>query len=391
MNPYRVSAPPRRWLPKLSPGVVRLLRPLTRRRFVREQRVLSVEVQGVELIRDALEKGQGVLITPNHSSHADPYTLFEVANLVGSPFYFMATWHVFDNQGRIGQWVLQRHGAFSIDREGADLQAFKQAVQIVREEPHPLVIFPEGEIYHCNDRVTPFREGAAAVAVTAAKRAKRPILCFPCAVKYTYIDDPTEELLDLMAELERSIQWRPRPDRPLPDRIYAFGEALMALKEIEFLGRACEGSLPERTDGLANEILGRLEKRYENKVGEATIPERVKDLRSITLKQIEEVGKDDVKRKALNDDLDDLFLVVQLFSYPGDYVRERPSIERLAETLDKFEEDMLGRYSASIRASRRATVHIGEAVTPPIERKRAATRELTDSLERRIQTLLDAG
>ena len=361
-----------------------------RRRRVREHRLLSVEVHGAELIRDALEKGQGVLITPNHSSHADPFTLFEVANLVGSPFYFMATWHVFDNQGRIGQWVLQRHGVFSIDREGADLRAFKQAVQIVRDEPHPLVIFPEGEIYHCNDRITPFREGAAAVAITAAKRAKRPILCFPCAVKYTYVDDPTDELLDLMAALERRIQWRPRPDRPLPDRIYAFGEALMALKEIEFLGRACEGSLPERTDGLANEILGRLEERYEIKVGEATIPERVKDLRSITLKQIEEVGKDDAKRKALDDDLDDLFLVVQLFSYPGDYVRERPSIERLAETLDKFEEDMLGKYSASIRASRRATVHIGEAVTPQIERKRTAARELTDSLERRIQDLLDA-
>ena len=30
-----------------------------------------------------------------------------------------------------------------------------------------LVIFPEGEIYHCNERVTPFREGAAAIAVAA--------------------------------------------------------------------------------------------------------------------------------------------------------------------------------------------------------------------------------
>jgi len=39
--------------------------------------------------------------------------------------------------------------------------------------------------------------------------------------------------------------------------------------------------------------------------------------------------------------MDDLFFVIQLYSYPGDYVAERPVIERIAETLDKFEEDVL--------------------------------------------------
>lgn len=39
---------------------------------------------------------------------------------------------------------------------------------------------------------------------------------------------------------------------------------------------------------------------------------------------------------------DHLFLVAQAFSYPGGFVAERLSADRMAETLDKLEEDTLG-------------------------------------------------
>ena len=57
-----------------------------------------------------------------------------------------------------------------------------------------------------------------------------------------------------------------------------------------------------------------------------------------------------------------MFLVVQLYSYPGDYVAESPTIERVAETLDKFEEDVLNRFSATVRGSRRSRVAFGEPI-----------------------------
>ena len=228
------------------------------------------------------------------------------------------------------------------------------------------------------------------VALSAAKRAKRPVVCVPCALKYRYIEDPMEGLLRLMDELERNIHWRPRPDRPLGERIYNFAEAAMALKEMEFLGHAASGTLPERTDALAHEVLRRLEERHGAQPGHSTIPERVKELRRISLSRLENVKHDDPQYKQLNDDLDDLFLVVQLFSYPGDYVAERPSIERLAETLDKFEEDALGKYSATIRSARKVTVRLGEPVLVNAGGKRkAAARELTDTLECRVQDMLD--
>jgi len=86
-----------------------------------------------------------------------------------------------------------------------------------------------------------------------------------------------------------------------------------------------------------------------------------------------------------------VFLAVQLYSYPGDYVSEQPSIERIAETLDKLEEDLLKIPSATIRGPRRAEVTFGEPI--PVETgksQKGATHRLTSLLEERVQQMLDA-
>ncbi|HBO43869.1 MAG TPA: glycerol acyltransferase [Planctomycetaceae bacterium] len=390
MNPYRIAPPPQWWPPKLKPRMVRLLRLLRQRLRVREQRLIEIEVHGLEPVREALAAGHGMLITPNHPTHADAHSMYAMSDRVGRPFYFMATWHVFTTRTRLGRRALQWHGVFSVDREGTDLRAFKQAVDIVQRQPFPLVIFPEGEVYHCNDRVTPFREGAAMVALSAAKRAKRHIQCVPCALKYEYLEDPTPTLLTTMAELERHIHWRPQPDRSLVERIYRFAEAAMSIKEIEFHERAMPGTLPERTKALANYLLDRLETRHGIDPDGRTIPERTKQLRRLALEKLETMARDDPGRKQVNDELDDLFLVVQAFSYPGNYVAEQPSIERLAETIDKFEEDVLGKYSPTIRAARKVTIRLGEPIAVESTRgSRASAVELTDRLERQVQAMLD--
>ena len=392
MNPYRMAAPPRRWDTKLSPLVVRLARPLRRRKCRVDQQLMNIQVHQAEIVRQAIDDGNGVLIVSNHSTHADAYSMNEASDRVGTPFHYLATWHVFDAVGKFGQWLLQRHGVFSIDREGTDRVAFKKAVNLLQEDKHPLMIFPEGEVYHCNDRLTPFREGASAIALTAAKRAKRPIVCIPCGMKYRYLEDPTDELLSVMDQIERSIHWRTRQHNPLPQRLLECAAALMGLKELEYLGEVRQGTLPERTDFLANEILTRLEKSREIDRHAGTIPERVKEMRRRTMELIQETEQPtDEQTEGWNDDLDDLFLVVQLFSYPGDYVAENPSIERIAETIDKLEEDVLQVYSATVRSAREATVTFGEPI--PIDggkRSRDAINELTRTMEQNVQQLIDS-
>ena len=82
--------------------------------------------------------------------------------------------------------------------------------------------------------------------------------------------------------------------------------------------------------------------------------------------------------------------MVQLFSYPGDYVSQNPSVERVAETLDKFEEDVLEATQPAVRGHQQVCVRFGEPV--PVERvsgQRDAVARLTDTLEERVQQLLD--
>lgn len=389
MNPYRMAPPPAAWDPRLSPILVRLFRTVRARMRVRQQQLMAVETRQLQHVIDAHQAGHGVLITPNHPSHADPFTMYAAADEADVPFHFMATWHVFSGRSRVGQWMLQKHGVFSVDREGTDLRAFKMAVGVLQQAPSPLVIFPEGEIYHCNDKTTPFREGPATIALAAARRAERKIVCIPCAIKYRYLKDPTERLGRIMDQLEQQIHWRPKRGHKLSDRIYAFAEAMVSLKELEFTGRCGTGSLPERIQTLAHTVLERIESKRGAASEGSSIPERVKHLRRGILEQLNEGQPSESERTELHDDLDDVFLVVQLFSYPGDYVSEAPTTERLAETIDKFEEDVLHLPTATIKADRKATVVFDEPIEVQAQKSRTAGRELTGRIEERVQAMLD--
>jgi len=390
VNRQPFQTPPRVWQHQMTPWLVRLWRPLINRDLKRGQRIVELDVAGIEHVQRALGAGAGVLVTPNHSFHYDSYVLIESAHRAGTPFHFLTAWQVFAMSKWHEQIVLQRHGCFSINREAADLAAFKTSVEILRASPYPLVIFPEGDIYHNNDRVTPFRDGAAAIAMSAAKKAERPVVCIPCALKCYYLTDPTPELAQVMSRLEEAIHWRPRPELPLHERIYRFSEGLLALKEYEHLGQPRSGPVRERTLHLADAVLARLETSYSvpNKGG--IVPERVKEVRRAVIKAIEQDGQSPESQQRLTADMEDLFFVIQLFSYPGDYVAERPTIERIAETLDKFEEDVLKADYPGVRGTRRAVVRFGEPISIPKERNaKGSVEQWTDLVESRVQGLLD--
>ena len=390
MNRQPYEKPPRWWSPKLSPRWMRFWRVFRMRDQRKVQRLVEVEVRGLESVREACAKGSGILITPNHASHADCFALYAASDQLGLPFYVMVAWQVFQRGNALHRLGLRHHGCFSIDREGTDMNAMRAARGILESAPYPLVIFPEGEVYHLNDRVTPFREGPAALALLAAKKGARPIVCIPCAMKYTYVQDPTCELLELMDRLERALLWRPRPDLKLPQRIYHLAEGLLGLKEVEYLGKTLSGPLPERIRTFIEFVLGRLELKCGLVRDGGSIPERIKIARKYLIDQLQEMPADAPARREFEDGLDDVFLVVQAFSYPGNYVSEQPTIERIAETLDKFEEDLLGVKTSTIRGTRKVTVTFGRPIAVAEQGgTKTAAGDLTRMLEHHVQTLLD--
>jgi 1-acyl-sn-glycerol-3-phosphate acyltransferase len=362
----------------------------------REQKVVKVEIQGLEHLKPLLNRGDGVLLTPNHPDSADPATFFEVSHRLGQPFTYLAGFQLFHGKAR---FILPKIGAFPIDREGTDLRAFKAGVEILTRAVYPLVIFPEGEVYHTSDRLTPIREGAVAFATTACKRFEehgKTVWIVPTAVKYRFVDssNPLPELAKLMSRLEARFTWWPRSDRSLVERIYRYAEGLLGLKELEMLGWTRSGELKPRIVSLRNAILDRLEDKRIGKRRTDPVPIRIKEIRRACLVDLAEPGTTNAEVREINHDLNDVFVALQLFSYPGDYVRDQPSLERIAETLLKFEQDVFGTEAAIPRGERRAIVKFGKPINvanrlAELGKPRVANVQLTTELEGRIQSLLD--
>ena len=389
MNRQPYQTPPRRWDSQLTPWLVRLMRPYIQRTLKR-QRIKRIEVRGIEHCQQAISDPCGVLITPNHSFHYDSYVMIEISHRVSRPFHFLTAWQVFDMGGQFDRWMLQRHGCYSINREANDVQAFKTSIAILQKSEHPLVVFPEGDIYHHNDRVSPFRDGAAAIALSAAKRSERPVVVVPCAVKAFYLSDPGPVLADLMTRLESTLHWRPQTYKGLAERIYRFAEGLLALKELEYLNAPQSGEITERVRRLASAVLNRLEAKHQLSRPPVGIPERAKEVRRAVITAMEQESISAEQRAGLETDLEDVFFVIQLYSYPGDYVAEKPVIERIAETLDKFEEDVLHATYPAVRGDRHVVVKFGAPITVPNGREgKPSVAEWTDKLEQQVQRLLD--
>lgn len=408
--------------PKPHPFWRQMLRPIQQHVLRRRYQVTEVEIRGAEHLADATAGGtHSAMITPNHPAHGDPFVICDTLHRSRVPCCFMASWHVFMGAFGLKGWAFQRLGAFSVDREGTDLRSFRTAVDLLTEGSDSLVIFPEGEVYHLNDVVTPPREGAAMIALTAARRRAKanaqPLHIVPCAIKYFYLEDPTPELLNVMTALEQRIHWRPLTHLTLPERIYRYAGAMLALKELEYLHEVQSGSIPPRITGLAESIMSGIETRRMGAVhSDETLPVRVKNAR---VKVLKELGLDPSAEKTESGevaappplpaqiieqaqrDLNDMHLVMQLFSYPGDYVAQSPTIERLTETIDKFEEDAMGRLYAGARAPRKAIVTFGEPMNVSEYAgagaggsgvkmaARDAAGHITETLQQKMQALVD--
>jgi hypothetical protein len=199
-----------------------------------------------------------------------------------------------------------------------------------------------------------------------------------------------------MDGLEQRLTWSPRRGRSLVERIYDLAKALVTLKELEYLGTTHpDGSLAERIAGLRNHLLNDMESRRLGKTREsAAVPERIKELRRACLHLLADPQTTLTDANTLRRDLDDVYLVVQSFSYPGNYVSESPTLDRIAETLMKLDEDLLGVQPAPPLGPRRVKIHIGEpidvnACVESSGKSRVAVPLLTAELERRMQGALD--
>lgn len=385
-KPYHFVPPHRgRWWP-------RIFQPFLPWFLARTWGVERVEFRGVERLRASIAAGHGVLLAPNHPRMSDPFVVGCLSREAGRPFFCMASWHLF-MEGGLRAWALRRMGAFSVFREGMDRAAVNAAMDILVAAERPLVIFPEGVVSRANDRLNPLMEGTALVARGAAKRRAKnspagQVVIHPVALKYYFEGDVNAAVEPVLTEIERRLTWRARPEATTIGRVARVADALLCLKELEYVDAPQTGTLEERQDRLIEHILRPLERKWLKEERTGHVVARVKRLRAAILPDLvkEEHGPSDAAGRWRQ--LGDCALAQQLGWYPPGYLTPDSPPERLLETVERFEEDLTGQ----VRAHRpfRVLVEVAEPIAVPAERDRhAALDPLMERVEQELKTMLE--
>jgi len=400
MNRYREDQPYKFSPPRYSGFWAPVIYAVSDTLYLRgKHKVVDVRLSGADEVAAMHRRGDSLLITPNHSDHSDPHTMLHWARQGRVPLHFMAAREVFQALRGLKGRVLQRAGVFSIDREASDLKSIKEAMRIVADGEYPLCMFPEGEIYHLNEQLTPLNDGAAIIMLRTAKKLRKAksdkrVAIIPTAIRYTYLDDVSVTFREAMDRLERYIRWAPQSHLSVVDRIYKFGEAVLLLKEKEYLDTTLDGDLPARLHRFREIMVSEVETKHFGKVGEGAHPERIRRLRGkIRSILLADESPTPTALREIHRDLDRIYFAIQLYSYPGQYLRENPSRDRVAETILKFEEDFFRTYR--VKGRRRAEITFCQPVDMSdfMEQfdkdSKAATREVTTRLSAAIQSVLE--
>ncbi|MDP6553590.1 MAG: 1-acyl-sn-glycerol-3-phosphate acyltransferase [Pirellulaceae bacterium] len=353
--------------------------------------IVSCEVRDEQRLATSLEAGHGIMLTPNHARAGDPIIIGQLAKKVNTHVFAMASWHLF-NQDWFTSFAIHKMGAFSVNREGVDRQAINTAIEILETGERPLVVFPEGAVSRTNDRLQAMLDGVAFIARTAAKRRKkrgdtRKVVIHPVAIKYLFQGDLENAVDDVLSDIEHRLSWQPQEHVSLLNRITKVGRALLCLKELEYFGREQGGTFVVRLEGLINRLLGPLEEEWLGERQTDAVVPRVKNLRMKILPEMVQGTIDEPERQRRWKQLAAIYLAQQVSCYPPDYL-STPTVDRLLETIERFEEDLTDK--ARVHGSLHAVMQVGEAIEVSPQRDRTAeTDPIMDRLDHDLQAMLD--
>lgn len=396
------DAPYQFFEPKPSKPVIGLAR-LVNRLFVlpgKGHRISEIQVDGaIDELKEAREEGCRLLFVINHPSHSDPQVITEVHRRLGIPSCFMAAYDVF-LRGAGAAWFMQRLGNFSIDREGSDRKAMSAAIDVLKNGAQALNIYPEGNVYLTNDRVTPFLDGTAFIAAKAQagiKDAKLKIV--PISLKFTHLTAPRESVTERMLQLGADCGYT-FPDGSTLDPIGAvlgLGQHIIKgyLQEhgySEALSNS-EGSLYETLKDFAAKLVEEVETALSVEPTEGdSLVDRIRKIRT----SIHQIRTDETTETPPEIDglADKAILAYRINGHLTPYLTEHPTIDRYDETVERIAEDF---YSKAMPRTgpRKAYARIA----PPLDvtefleeaggKARNAVRAMTVAMEKSVQDGID--
>ena len=354
--------------------------------------VVDHECRNLDRLRASIDAGHGIVLTPNHPRIADPIAMYHLCRETPTGIYTMASWHLF-NHHWFTTFMIRLMGAFSVNREGLDRKAVDYAIEVLVKGERPLVLFPSGTTSRINDRLMAFMDGPAFIARTAAKRREKKglgkIVVHPVAIKYLFNGDVDKACGPVLDDIEKRLSWHPTPDMPLIDRIIRVGDALLTLKELEYGVKSDRGlTLRQRQDSMIDHLLHPLEEEWVGEHSIKGIQTRVKALRmKIFPAMTHEGGLDEPERARRWRHLAATYLAQQIACYPDNYIIEYPSVDRIMETVEKFEEDLVGK--CRVHGHTKVVLEVGEAIEVSSKRVRGVESDpLMDAIRDQLRPMV---
>ena len=363
----------------------------------RKHGITEIEVRGDDAIGKLLASGHGILLAPNHCRMSDAIVLQSLSRKLRQPFFVMASSHLFRGS-RLLAWLLRRLGAFSVYREGIDRQAVQKGIDILVEGRRPLVLFPEGALSQANDHLNELQEGVSFIARSAAAKLEkttvestaspRKVYTVPVVIRYVYEGDIEATAGAMLSSIEKRLSWKTQEGQCLVERIYRVGNALLSLKELEYLGQSHTGELDERLTRLIDHLLTPLEIEWLGGAKEGAVILRVKELRRAILPAMIDGNLAPAELDRRWKHLETAGFAQSLSLYPARYVASKPTAERILETVERFNEHLNG--DETVHGPMKAIIQVGEPIEVSPKRDRSAKVDaLMQSVEQQLKQLLD--
>ncbi len=166
------------------------------------------------------------------------------------------------------------------------------------------------------------------------------------------------------------------------------GLALLALKELEYFGQPQAGKLSDRLRQLIDRLLHPIETEWLGAPQQGPVVPRIKALRMKIVPGMIQGSIDQTERTRRWEQLADIYLSQQVFSYPPDYLSSQPTVDRLLETVERYEEDLTDRVR--VHGKLHVILEVGHAIEVDGQRDRHALVDpIMNQIESELQSMLD--
>ncbi|MEA5556407.1 1-acyl-sn-glycerol-3-phosphate acyltransferase [Nodularia spumigena] len=340
-------------------------------------------------------------------------------------------------------WIASRLGGTSIQRGKADWTGLRSARDLFANGQFPMAAAPEGATNGLSEFLSPLEPGIAQLGFWCAEDLQKQerseqVLIVPVGIKYDYVAAPWSAIANLLSELEASSGLMVHSGQQnevsclesLYPRLLTLAEHLLSLME-QFYTRFYHQTLPdaktieaETTDRNAALVIRlqalldtalRISEEYFNLLSKGQLSDRCRRVEQAGWNYIFREEFKDIKalspvEKALGDRVADeansrmwhMRLVESFVAVSGNYIREKPTAERFAETtliLWKMIARIKGDKAVQLPqlGKQRVKITIGEPISvseryPGYKENRLEARkavaDLTNDLQQKLENLI---